>query len=326
MYAADQIRKMANARGLKCERSNFWKIIRNPVYCGLVPVAAYGGEEATTAKGQHEPIIPESLFLQVQDILDGNSRPQGTKVCSPEAMPLRGFLSCPLCTRMLTGSASKGMGGYYHYYHCSSECGVRFRAGEVNAAFERELARFQLNPGAAELFRKVVKDVFSSRGSDEKEERKLVIEQIGEQERLLTAARKRLLLEEIDADDFREIKKDCKEKMARLEAKLADLPAKGRPAKPIETLLDEVVGNFSDLEAVYRNAPVEGKRRLVSSIFPGKITFDGKAHRTEGVNEAAELMFLVNRELTQKKKRKNSVGENSSALVVRRGIEPLLPE
>ena len=30
-FAAEQVRKMANAKGLKCERNNFWKLIRNPM-------------------------------------------------------------------------------------------------------------------------------------------------------------------------------------------------------------------------------------------------------------------------------------------------------
>jgi len=33
--AAEQIRKMACAQGLKCGRNNFWKLIHNPMYCGL---------------------------------------------------------------------------------------------------------------------------------------------------------------------------------------------------------------------------------------------------------------------------------------------------
>ncbi len=34
--AADQIRQEANKKGLKCSRSNFWAVVRNPIYCGRI--------------------------------------------------------------------------------------------------------------------------------------------------------------------------------------------------------------------------------------------------------------------------------------------------
>ncbi|MEO7978051.1 zinc ribbon domain-containing protein [Flavobacterium sp.] len=41
-------------------------------------------------------------------------------------LPLRGYLLCPECGKLLTGSPSKGRNQYYRYYHCASSCGVRF--------------------------------------------------------------------------------------------------------------------------------------------------------------------------------------------------------
>ena len=45
VYAADQIRKEANNRGLKCSRSNFWYALRNSVYCGKIQVTKFKDEE-----------------------------------------------------------------------------------------------------------------------------------------------------------------------------------------------------------------------------------------------------------------------------------------
>lgn len=45
---------------------------------------------------------------EVQDALDGRKRKQGTKIVSIDELPLRGFLECSRCSRILTGSASKG--------------------------------------------------------------------------------------------------------------------------------------------------------------------------------------------------------------------------
>ena len=48
-----------------------------------------------------------------------------TKIAVDGNFPLRGFLLCPTCGKLLTGSASKGRTNYYHYYHCSATCGFR---------------------------------------------------------------------------------------------------------------------------------------------------------------------------------------------------------
>src|SRR3546814_12689674 len=85
--------------------------IRNPIYCGKIVVPKYQDEEEYTVRGQHEPIITESLFYEVQDVLNGKKRfkeKTRTKIVSLDMLPLHGFLRCQKCTRMLSGSASKG--------------------------------------------------------------------------------------------------------------------------------------------------------------------------------------------------------------------------
>ncbi|WP_157274913.1 zinc ribbon domain-containing protein [Pedobacter sp. Leaf194] len=73
------------------------------------------------------------------DVLNGRNKPKKTTISSPDALPLRGFLICPNCGYMLSGSASKGYSKHYHYYHCFSECGVRYNAEKVNRLFAEEL-------------------------------------------------------------------------------------------------------------------------------------------------------------------------------------------
>ena len=119
---------------------------------------------------------------------------------------------CPHCDRMLTGSASKGRhGNFYHYYHCADKCKCRFKADTVNAYFENELLNFQLAPGVAVLFKKIVLDVFQSESRDDLDGRKALAAQIEEQERILSNARTRYMTDEIDGDDFKAVKMECNE-------------------------------------------------------------------------------------------------------------------
>jgi len=121
------VREKANGKG-RFNKNSFWIAVRNPLYCGKIVIPPYKEEKGYLVQGQHEPLISEKLFDDIQEILDGRKREIKPKIVAMENLPLRGFIKCPNpnCNRMLTGSASKGkMGVYYNYYHCTSACGVR---------------------------------------------------------------------------------------------------------------------------------------------------------------------------------------------------------
>lgn len=46
---------------------------------------------------------------------------------------------------------------------------------------------------------------------------------------------------------------------------------------------------------VYKNSSVEGKRYLVSCIFPEKMEYDGDRYRTLLANEITEHIYLKNK-------------------------------
>src|ERR1700761_73710 len=152
----EQIWKEARNKGLKCSKNNFWVAIRNPVYCGKIFIPKYKDEESRFAAGQHEPLISEALFYEAQDVLDGKKKKQRTKIVVDDQIPLRGFLVCPRCGRLLTGSGSKGRKFRYYYYHCSSSCRARYRADHINREFVREIKKFVPHPAAVELYKKLI--------------------------------------------------------------------------------------------------------------------------------------------------------------------------
>jgi site-specific DNA recombinase len=317
-HPAEQIRKMANKKGLKCERNNFWKIIRNPVYCGTIVVPPYEEQEMQFVKGLHEPIISESLFYDVQDVLNGNKRKTVTKIVSDEMLPLRGFLECPDCGRLLTGSASKGRHGkYFHYYHCGSGCKCRFKAQAVNEYFENHLLDFQLAPGIGDHFKAIVMDEFKSEYKRGLDERKELAEQIEAQEKILSNARKRFMVEEIDAEDFRAIKTETTEALRLLESKLADLPNKAETLKSIEGLLDIVIGRYTDIQLHYKGSNIAEKRKLIGSIYPKNLCFDGIQHRTPYLNKPLLLILQINSKLRATKNDERPSFDDLSSLVAR---------
>ena len=73
-FNTEQIWKKSREKGLKCSKNAFWQVIRNPIYCGKIFIPAFKDEESCFVEGQHDAIITENIFEQVQEILDGRGR------------------------------------------------------------------------------------------------------------------------------------------------------------------------------------------------------------------------------------------------------------
>ena len=304
-FAADQIRKEANNRGLKCNRSNFWSIIRNPIYCGKIQVTGFKDEEDNVVHGQHEGIISEALFYEVQDNLCGRKRKirKGTQITVNEKMPLRGFLICPKCGHMLSGSASKGSANYYYYYHCVSPCRCRFKVENTNDLFILELSKYVPKPGMTSLYIATLKETFSERTSGQQRERRQLISKIDELNMRLKNARELVADGKLDAEDYRELKKDCANMLTILEAKLAGSP---QTEKGIDGLLNQAIGHLSQLGTIYKEGTVAQKRQIISSIYPEKMVFDGFQFRTNRLNEVVRLIYRLDKGFEENKNRKDN--------------------
>ena len=305
IFAADQVRKEANKRGLKCSRSNFWYLIRNPVYCGKIPIVAFKDEDKMVVPGHHEAIISEALFYDVQDVLEGRKRNErtGTQITTAEEMPLRGFLICPKCNRMLTGSASKGRSNRYYYYHCVSACGARFKTEPANKLFVRELKKLVPKPGLKEIYVITLKETYNEQTHSQRSARNLLLNQIDEQNKRLRNARELVADQKLDPEDFREIKLNCAQKIEQLEARLADT---SQLERGIEGLLEQAISNLARLDTLYENGSVAQKRQIIGSIFPEKLVFDGTQYRTARLNEAARLIYTMGTGFGAIKNRKSS--------------------
>ncbi len=320
--AADQIRKEANKKGLKCSRSNFWTAMRNPIYCGKIFIPKFKDDESHLVQGQHEPLISEALFYKVQDVLDGKKRKErpNTKMVSQNNLPLRGFLTCSKCKRMLTGSASKGKYNYYYYYHCISSCGCRYRANHANDTFIEELKKYKPHASVIDLYKIIISNTYKKQSAQKQSRSKQLVEEMNKINERLNKARQLLLSEDIDSIDYRTIKSECENKLVRLEAKLADT-TENTTTISIDKLIDKAVSTLSHLDIIYSETNVTRKREIISSIYPEKLSFDGMQYRTPRINEAVRLIYHINNELARTINRKDFNFSLLSGMVVPTRIE-----
>jgi DNA invertase Pin-like site-specific DNA recombinase len=266
----EEVRRMACANGFQCGKTNFWKLIRNPMYCGIITLRASKIEELQFIKGDHQPLISESLFYEVQAFLNSRRRIKGKKKNLFLCFPLRGFLICPFCRSKLTGSFSQGKKAKYAYYHCAKpNCKGRFRADKLNESYEDELKKIRLRPEIHELFNLILEDenIYSTRKLH-MNERKSILDKISKQQNLMSTARRFYLSEKIDFEDFGSFKKENNEISGYLNSQLKSATSRLLNAcRNYEAWPREDVTVFHS----YANHDIEDKRNIISIFMPSKI-------------------------------------------------------
>ncbi|WPU97881.1 recombinase family protein [Mucilaginibacter sp. cycad4] len=321
-YNTEQIFKRAKEMGLRCNKNRFLVAIRNPVYCGKIFIEKYKDEESHTVKGLHEALISESMYYQIQEILDGKKRKSRTTIMSPKMLPLKGFLHCNHCSRVLCGSASKGRNSYYYYYHCSSACGYRKKADEVNTAFVNELRQYVLNSESKDFFKAAIMDAYIDATKNETAGKTDCILEITALNNRITKARELLLMGDIDSADYKIIKNESEHKIAILEAKLAEIPIAALSLAEVEMLLDSAITKLARLDVIYCNSDTKIQREIIGSMYPEKFTFEDLQHRTAKVDFLFQLIYQINSKLCVKKRGQATVLPCLPIVAPEAGLEP----
>lgn len=284
-YDKQTIRKMLMPKGMTLSRAAFSSLFHNRLYAGSIVIKADKTEAEVTIKGVHEGLITEELFDRVQAIArgekDSHSKPKTLK----EELPLRGFLECPLCGGNLTGSASRARNGVRHfYYHCQKGCPTRFRADVANDAFDTWLASVSLKAEHTENYIQLFESMFTK---DDAERKKGLARVKGEIEKIQESLIKlgKLYVEgKVEDTDYENLKSSYKDEIARLRLEKEEFEI-----DVSETLkgMEFAFSVLSNLQNLWRELDLEGKRILIGSIIDGKLIFDGVEYRT-----APEGLFI----------------------------------
>lgn len=199
--------------GLKCSRSHFWRVIRNPFYSGKIVVPKFEGTDSYLVKGNHEAIIPEILFNKVQRILNSEKRKTMANLKPDEKLPLRGLMLCPNCKGRLTGSKSKGKISYYSYYHCHHCCAFRFRADKANHLVENELNKLVADVAYQNIYLDVLQYVCKEFFEEQIITQNRAVQSTHKLVERIVKAKELSLKGEIENDDFILIRTDCEKRI-----------------------------------------------------------------------------------------------------------------
>lgn len=296
IHKKEKIRKMAYDKGLKCSRSHFFRIIRNPVYCGLIPIK-FNSEEQQMVKGVHDSLISETLFYEVQNIINTKRRVTAKTDSLKSTFFLRGFLTCPLCGRKLSGSFSKGSTKKYPYYHCQGRCKTRISAPLLNDCYQHKLQQFVLSNEAVELFKILLEDCnTNTQKTKYLQNRNMVIVKLNEENSILSKARKLFVMDTLKFDDYSELKKESLANSKCLKRELQDINVK---LKSIEEQSQLASKPFVDIFKGFSSLDTANKKHLVNLIPPVKIN-------PKTGNISLELNGALSKILILKNKQKSS--------------------
>jgi site-specific DNA recombinase len=320
-HTLEEIRKSLLKEGFNCSKSNFHKMIRNPIYTGKIYVEALNDQPAAIVDGVHQPIIPTELYYEVQEVLtkrrENNKQPVGHSV--HEQLPLRGKLKCPKCGRQLTGSGSKGNGGRFFYYHCSKGCKVRIRADMLNRKVLNIIKNISVDSEIKDAYKNIVRDILDSE-THNKESRLINLNKTIEslQTRILNLEDK-LADNEISTEDYFRIKMRYENDIMELKKQKAEINI---ISKDFLIKLKYCSNTIVDIGKFYSNTDVSIKREIIGSIFPGYLVFSGKKVRTDRVNEVVKLFCPSFERYEIKKRGRKPENSLSSSQVIPRGLEP----
>ena len=315
------IRRKFARKGYNIPESSFLEMLRNKFYIGKIRVPAYKGEPEYYVNGEHEAIIDEETFYKVQEILDGKRKktPKLSKAINPD-LYLRKFLICPVCGCALTGATSSGNGGKYTYYFCChNQKHIRMRAENVNEEFARYTAQLKPNKTVLDLYNEILKDLQNERKGESKKEAAALQNELSTVQKRINSIEDKYLDGDLTKEQYnRMLERYTKEASTiQQQVEMRENPNRSN----IEPKLNYSINLINNIDSYIRNASVGVKIKLISSMFPEKIEFDGKTYRTNSYNKVLDLIYQQTNELRGVEKKNGESFSTFSASVPRPAFE-----
>lgn len=318
-----EIWRALKKKGLNVSKSQFARLLKNPVYKGYIPISEWQDEPEELVRGRFDPIVDEFLFEKVQKRLKQKGRNREVDSVNESIFPLRGILYCSSCGKRMTASRSRSKTKTRHaYYHCQSPCLSRVSAKKVDKWLHNEFSMISLPKHVVDLYREIAKDVFRRKTGLAQQAKKSIYQEIEKLEERKKRSIRLYIDQKIRDVEYQMIIEEIDALIDVQNNKLADYNS---PIQAFDEYFSSGVSLLDNLTERYERAPAEIKRRIISSIFPENIIFEGENYRTPRINEALTIIANKNNGLQVEANIKPLLKDNLSHLVARTGIEPVSP-
>ncbi|MFI5240798.1 MAG: recombinase family protein [Candidatus Saccharimonadia bacterium] len=326
IYTQKQAVELARKFGVKTKSgrhisaNGVYKMIRNPVYAGIVA----GRMLSEPVEGLHEGLISTEEHRSIIGIINGRRKTIKPSSRGKPKWPLRQFIRCYKCNERVTASGSRGRSKVYDYYHCSKcKGGLRVSMEKVHDEFEALLKKVKPGSYTLKLFREITLRRWNEEFKEVQDKRRAIDSEIFRLEESRQLVHDRSIDGRINDEIMVEQLDRIKSRKAALIIERGELYV-GELEK--ELIIDVVIIFMADAAHLWKVSDLADRQRFQKMIYP-----DGIQYFSDGGFGTA-LMGLCYQEVelieAEKSKQVAVVGvarAEESILVVPRGIEPLLP-
>lgn len=286
-YPTEIIRLMMKEKGLVDKngnaigRSYFFRIIRNPLYKGIIK------QFGTVIKASYEPLVSEALFDDVQAILKGRKNKIKHYLKEHPDFPLRRFVLNEN-GKQLTGYWSKGKRLKYPYYSFQQP-GTTIRKEVLEQKYIDFLQQYTFDTTHLDLLKDYLEYHFEKKNANEElanaatENRIMEINK--EIDNLFDIHRKGNISDNLFATRIKRFEMEQEELEKLLKPKLLNV-------ENIKGLLNYVAKALQNPGLFWKNCSVEIKRKLQVFDFPNGVVFDGVNFRTLKVSSIYNVKVL----------------------------------
>ena len=267
-------------------------------------------------------IVTEALFNEVQDILAGKAKRRSKNIKLASRFPLRGSLLCCKCGKPLTASTYRGNGGNYSYYHCHRSCGERYGSKKVEEALLNYLGGFQINPEVRMLYSHILTDVHRNQSKQRRQNVNRLEKQIEDYNERLTKATEKYSQDLLDRNSYERLRISYRGKLTELRTQLVMVK------ESQDGLLEQFnkgMNLLTNLTSRYSQASLHQKERILGSLFPGKLVFDGQSFRANRLNDVLTLISKDFKGLQTANSAQFVKFADVSHMVTPTGFEPVQP-
>ena len=320
LYSQNQLLKMKKFERLKLSKSNLSRMLKNELYAGKIKIPANETENETIIDGLHEAIISFKTYIKVQKILESKRRIKNGSY--NDILFMRGHLKCDKCGGNLTGSGSKSKTGKKHYYyHCNTRkgCNERFRINYAHSTLEKLLSNLKPQEEVYTLFKVVLQRHYETTKGNRLKQMSEIKKDIKNLEMRKENLIEKLMEKVINDKDYKNFNNKIDIDIINKKEVLDELE---NTREDVNEYLKFGLSLFKNLDVVFKKSNHLVKRKLLSSIFDEKLTFDGEKYRTPKFKKGVEYIYMKINELEKEINNGEVQKEISSRLVPGVGLEP----